>query len=485
MMVRLVLVAMLAASVACDSRPGRLPVAPLSDSGTGERRDGGGGETQEDGGAGLLDAGGEGDAGGFADATSAPDAEQGADAMPADLGLWPDAETPAADSGFAPDATSPDAAASDAGSQAPRPPVAVARASVQTGVAPLTVQLDATQSSDPDGDLARFEWRFGDGTPSSSLPVVNHTFQNPGSYRVELEVVDATNLRHVAALTITVTPPAPGCPTVAPPVALGNVTSQNLPEISGAVASRRQPGIIWVHNDSGGQPRVYAISRQGGVRAGYVLNGAQAVDWEDIAIGPGPVAGQDYLYVGDIGDNSEQATLAIIYRVQEPTVPAMSSALIQLGNVETIGLRYANNNSHNAEALLVDPTTGDIIIFTKSISGQSAIYRASPPFTDGQIHPTTLLGVIDFTIPGYPGSGEVTGGDISTTGDVLIRTYYVAYLWRRPNPAATFVQTLNTNVCLTVLEPEPQGESIAFRPGMQRWYTLTEGQGEPVYEYTY
>ena len=33
------------------------------------------------------------------------------------------------------------------------------------------------------------------------------------------------------------------------------------------------------------------------------MTGAMAVDWEDIALGPGP-DGRDDLFVGDIGDNA-------------------------------------------------------------------------------------------------------------------------------------------------------------------------------------
>lgn len=400
------------------------------------------------------------------------------DAAPPDAGLGSDASA-------LPDVGSP--APSDAGGGPERrPPVARPEAEPTSGRVPLTVRFDARASSDPDGDLARYEWRFGGGSPPSDQAVVDHVFTVAGVYAVELEVFDATGLSHVATIQITASDPDPqaGCPTVPAPTVVGTVTSQSLPEISGMVASRSQPGVFWVHNDSGGQPRVYAINEQGTLRAGYQLMGAQAVDWEDIAIGPGPNPGQDYLYLGDIGDNSEQADLAIVYRIPEPTVPASSGGLVQVGGVEAFGFRYANGNTHNAEALLVDPFNGDVIIFTKSASGNSSIYRASPPFVSGQVHDTTLLGVIDFTVPGYPGTGEVTGGDISPTGDVLIRTYYVAYFWPRP-PGAGFVATLNGGACATVLQGEPQGEAIAFRPGQRSWYTVSEGANQPIYRYDY
>jgi len=52
----------------------------------------------------------------------------------------------------------------------------------------------------------------------------------------------------------------------------------------------------------------------------YSVGGASNRDWEDMAIGPGPVDGQQYLYIGDIGDSLAQYDIKYIYRVPEPCV---------------------------------------------------------------------------------------------------------------------------------------------------------------------
>ena len=41
-------------------------------------------------------------------------------------------------------------------------------------------------------------------------------------------------------------------------------------------------------------------------------------DWEDIALGNGPVAGTNYIYLADIGDNSIDSSQYYIYRFAEP-----------------------------------------------------------------------------------------------------------------------------------------------------------------------
>ncbi|MEM7309634.1 MAG: PQQ-dependent sugar dehydrogenase [Planctomycetota bacterium] len=56
------------------------------------------------------------------------------------------------------------------------PPEAVISASPLYGPAPLTVQLDAGGSTDPEGRALSFEWTFSDGTPSSSQAALSHAF---------------------------------------------------------------------------------------------------------------------------------------------------------------------------------------------------------------------------------------------------------------------------------------------------------------------
>lgn len=81
------------------------------------------------------------------------------------------------------------------GAANPAPPVnqgptAAFTLSASSGFAPLTVTLDAGASSDVDGSIDSYQWDFGDGSPGASGAQVTHTFENPGRYRVALEVTD-------------------------------------------------------------------------------------------------------------------------------------------------------------------------------------------------------------------------------------------------------------------------------------------------------
>ena len=52
-----------------------------------------------------------------------------------------------------------------------------------------TIYLDASASSDPDGDVLSYHWDFGDGVTSVG-PQVAHTFAAPGVYQVKVRVSD-------------------------------------------------------------------------------------------------------------------------------------------------------------------------------------------------------------------------------------------------------------------------------------------------------
>ena len=52
------------------------------------------------------------------------------------------------------------------------------------------VALDGEPSHDPDGDIQRATWDFGDGTPQAQGLATQHTFAHPGRYAVTLMVED-------------------------------------------------------------------------------------------------------------------------------------------------------------------------------------------------------------------------------------------------------------------------------------------------------
>lgn len=86
-------------------------------------------------------------------------------------------------------------------------PVAVASASVVSGVAPLPVNFTGSASTDADGGTLTYAWAFGDGSGSSTLANPSYTYSTPGTYTAVLTVTDSTGLSSTASVTVSVSAP--------------------------------------------------------------------------------------------------------------------------------------------------------------------------------------------------------------------------------------------------------------------------------------
>lgn len=83
------------------------------------------------------------------------------------------------------------------------PPIARIAANPTSGIIPLNVQFDASQSSD-DKSIISYDWDFGDGSSSTGISV-NHLFENAGVYIVTLTVTDNEGATDAEEITINVT----------------------------------------------------------------------------------------------------------------------------------------------------------------------------------------------------------------------------------------------------------------------------------------
>ena len=247
----------------------------------------------------------------------------------------------------------------------------------------------------------------------------------------------------------------------------GRVTAPQATELSGLVLSPTQPGVLWSHNDSGDRARLFALRTDGSLIASLDVPGADAVDWEDIAVGPG-----DELLVGDIGDNRSARASVDLYRVPEPRLadgrPATAAAT-------RLRMRYPDG-AHDAETLLADRRTGEIVIVTKRLDGNSGVYAASVSDPSLRAAGSLRLGL----------GGLATAGDVSADGTIVaIRTYTALYVWSR-RPGATIAQTLRRTPCVgsAQLAREGQGEALALSRDGRSFFTVPEGASPALRQYT-
>lgn len=252
---------------------------------------------------------------------------------------------------------------------------------------------------------------------------------------------------------------------------LGEVADPVLDESSGLIASRRNPGLLWTHNDSGDEPRLYCLTGEAARCGTWTVTGAEAFDWEDIAAGPGPVAGRSYLFVGDIGDNRRARAHVVVYRVPEPMAPHAGEGAAVTASAVPLRLRY-EDGPHDAEALLVHPATGDLFVITKDLDGPG-VYRAAQGSA-------VLARVADLDLEA---ADVVTGADITPDGRrVVVCTYGQGYEMTLPAGARDFDEIWAQSRRPILLARRDQGEAIAYRLDGGAVLTTSEHSPFPLHE---
>ena len=68
-------------------------------------------------------------------------------------------------------------------------PVAEFNFSPQTGIFPLKVTFDASSSHDPDGQIVRYSWDFGDNATALGK-IATHTYESWGAFTITLSIED-------------------------------------------------------------------------------------------------------------------------------------------------------------------------------------------------------------------------------------------------------------------------------------------------------
>lgn len=268
--------------------------------------------------------------------------------------------------------------------------------------------------------------------------------------------------------------PLTRCPTIAAPIKTGTLADPAIAEASGLAASRSQPGVLWTHNDSGDEARVFAIDPAGSTLGAFVLDGVSAIDWEDIALGPGPTPGE-WLYVGDIGDNLSARRSVTVLRAPEPKVDGMGGTAT-LAGVEAIELTYPDG-AHDAETLLIDPPTGDLFIVAKG--EPTRVFRRPGPLLAGGPFP------LDEVLPVAAPITFATAGDVSPLGDfVALRGYFQGALWIRP-PGGDLAQAFATSPCALSLAVEVQGEALAIAADGKGYTTVSEMGAQPLWFFAF
>ncbi len=240
--------------------------------------------------------------------------------------------------------------------------------------------------------------------------------------------------------------------------------SLDLKEQSGLAESRLNPGLVYVHEDSGNPNKIYAFDHTGNLKTSIYLPTTFNRDWEDICVSTGPEKEAFYIYLADIGNNMGFFKTFFIYRFKEKNYNKLFSKTDTLKQVDKLVFNYPDKPK-DAEALMVNPATKDIYIITKEKDKAQIFLMAYPQKTES---PNELKLVC--TLP----FNQVTGADISSNGkQIIMRNLKTIWYWN-VNAKKSIGESLQNNPQKIDFEDEPQGEGICFSKQLNGLITSTE-----------
>ena len=196
-------------------------------------------------------------------------------------------------------------------------------------------------------------------------------------------------------------------------------------EPSGFIKSRLWDDIYWSENDSGDDPRIFPVRKDGSIveserypdYEGVRIPDAVNVDWEDIATDD-----KGNLIIGDFGNSSiNDRRDLVLYFIIEP-YPTMGKTSVR----KKVFFSYpdqksfpATNRNFDSEALFW--ARGKIYILTKHRSDPyTKLYRLDT-MVPAEVNPLTLLDTFDI-------QGQVTAADATPDGKRLAVLTYDA-IW--------------------------------------------------------
>ncbi len=246
-------------------------------------------------------------------------------------------------------------------------------------------------------------------------------------------------------------------------IELAEVTNEKLEEVSGLVESIQNPGLLWTHNDSGNAAEVFLIDKSTTIILTCKLKGVKNRDWEDIAVGPGPIPGKNYVYVADIGDNFAQHGLKYIYRFEEPTLtPGIKE--IEITQIDRITFQLSDKEK-DTECLILDPSTKDLYVVSKR---EKPVYVYQLKYPCSTTEKLTAISVLSLPLT------QIVGGDFSADrNELVLKSYDEIYYWNIKDNE-TVINALKVKPRKLTYKQEPQGEAFAWARDGSGYYTISE-----------
>ena len=296
----------------------------------------------------------------------------------------------------------------------------------------------------------------------------------------------------LAALGQSPTPPpapAPAPAANAPPPIIGRVLATvndaRVNESSGVAVSRRRPGVLWTHNDSGDQPRFYALDLAGKVLGVWQVPQVKARDWEDCC--SAELDGQPLLIAADVGDNEKQRDVRQLVVIAEPELlpaaapadPAPPPPNAPPREARLLGVIpfTFEGPPQDCEAVALDRGERTVYFVAKTTLADAAVYALPWP---AKLDATPTARPALARIVAHVIVGTVTGMDLSADGRRLVLCNYAAVFEYTRAAGETWVQALARPPRRLAVPPRKQGEAVCYSADGETLYLTSEGVPFPL-----
>ncbi len=273
-------------------------------------------------------------------------------------------------------------------------------------------------------------------------------------------------------------------------VRVGELSDRRIDEASGIAASRIYDDILWIVNDGGKGPDLFATDSTGNAVAHFLLENAVNKDWEDMA----SFVWEDrpYLLIADVGDNNARKATRDLYIVEEPDVRNSKSS----GPAERIDCRRIRfvyeDGPRDCEAVAVDTRNMRVLLLTKrekipavyslplDVSGSDRTLTAERVGEIPNIPPPTAGDLLENPVYGAY-SSHVTAIDIDSSDRfAVVLTYKRAY-WFPKTDGETWERALSKHPLHIDFPKLAQAEAICFSRDGSRLFLTSEKRPSPLY----
>ena len=262
------------------------------------------------------------------------------------------------------------------------------------------------------------------------------------------------------------------------------VRSPHVREASGLAASWRDPGKVWIINDSGSSPGLHLAGNDGEDFGSVELAGAPNVDWEDLA--SFTLDGTPWLLVADTGDNQAAHRDRVLYLLEEPAIPKDGGRLSgRVAFKREIRFRY-QGGPRDCEAVAVDAVARRILLVSKRTDPPEVHELPLDPPAKPGVQTTRRVGTVRVETPVgslIPFRNQPTAMDIAPDASrAAILTYHGVFLFDR-KPGESWAVAFSRKPA--ILDPHllPQAEALAFGSGGAVIHVLTEGKNPRLVSY--